>query len=161
MLIDLLLDRRINADFSRQIGNNTDQPVGVGHQGNIAFAEALQCLDLATLAQPNLVVGRDRGTPELGIDLEDPLGDGTEVPRRGQMFRIRVGVRAGWRWQVFPPIESFEIAQSCHGALQMLAGSRPDQQIVGAHLIVQAVPVIAIAIEQHHPDAVEAAILAG
>jgi hypothetical protein len=43
----------------------------------------------------------------------------------------------------------------------MLAGSRPDQQIVGAHLIVQAIPVIAIAIEQHHPDAVEAAILAG
>src|SRR5262249_17028179 len=108
MLIDLLLDRRINADFVGQIGNDTNQLLGVGHQGNIAFAEALQCLDLATLAQPNLVVGRDRGTPELGIDLEDPLGDGTEVPRRGQMFRIRVGVRAGWRWQVFPPIASFE-----------------------------------------------------
>jgi len=161
MPIDLLLDRRINAAFSRQIGNDTDQPVGVGHQGNIAFAEALQCLELATLALPDLVVGWYRGTPELGIDLEDPLGDGTEVLRRREMLRIGVGVRAGWRRQVFAPITSFEIAQSCRGALQMFARSRPDQQIVSAHLIVQAVPVIAIAIEQHHPDAVEAAILAG
>jgi hypothetical protein len=50
MLIDLLLDRRIDADFRGQIGNDTDQLLGVGHQDNIAFAEALQCLELATLA---------------------------------------------------------------------------------------------------------------
>jgi hypothetical protein len=50
MLTDLLLDRRIDADFRGQIGNDTDQLLGVGYQENIAFAEALQCLELATLA---------------------------------------------------------------------------------------------------------------
>ena len=161
MLIDLLLDRWIDADLGGQIGNDTDQLLGVGHQENIAFAEALQCFELGALAQPDLVVGWYRGAPELGIDLEDPVSNSAEMLRRGQMLRIGVGVRASRRWQVFAPIAPFEIVQLCRGSFQMLAGSRSDQQIVGPHLIVQAVPVIAIAVEQHHPDAVETAILAG
>jgi len=126
MLIDLLLDRRINADFGGQIGNDTDQPLGVRHQDNIAPPEALQCFELAALAQPDLVVGRYCGTPESGVDLEDSVRDGAELLRRGEMLRIRIRVRAGRRWQVFAPIAPSEIVQSCRGARQMLAGSRSD-----------------------------------
>ena len=85
MLIDLFLERWIETDIDRQVGDEAGQLLGTGHQDNIAFAEPLQGLELATLAQPDLVVGWYRSAPQPGIDLEDPACDRAEFiskPRR-------------------------------------------------------------------------------
>jgi hypothetical protein len=78
----------------------------------------LQGLDLAALAQPDLVIGRHRSPPQPGIDLEDPLRDSTEPPRRCETFWIGVGVLAGRRRQIFAPIAPFEVAQPRRGVLR-------------------------------------------
>ena len=81
MLIDLLLDCRIDAGVGGQLGDEAGQLLGAGYQDNIAFAEPLQRLQFATLAQPDLVVGWYRSAPQPGIDLEDPVGDGRYLRR--------------------------------------------------------------------------------
>src|SRR6516162_10087549 len=161
MLIDRLLERRIETDIDGEPGDEAGQLLGASHQKNIAYAELLQRLEFATVTQPDLVVGRHRRAAQLGVAFEDPLREVTKLLRRGEMLRFRVGVLAGRRRQVFAAIAPFEVAQSCRGALQVLAGPRANQQIVGPHLVVQAIPIVAIAVQQHHADTIEPAFLAG
>src|SRR6516162_894830 len=82
--------------------------------------------ELASPAQPDLVVRGYGSAPQPGIDLEDPVCDRAELPCRGDMLRIGVGVLAGRRRQVFAPIATFEVAQPRRGAFKVFAGPRPD-----------------------------------
>jgi len=128
VFVDLLLDRLIDADIGGQTGHCFHQLFGPRYQHNIAIAEPLQRLDFATLALPNLVVGRHCGAAQPGIDLEDAVGDGTEVLRRRQMLRIGVRALTGRRRQILSPIAPFEVAQSRRSPFEVFAGPRADQQ---------------------------------
>ena len=77
VFVDLSLDRRIDADIGGQTSHCLDHLFRPGHQHNIAVAEALQRLELATLAQPDLVVWGHWDAAQLGIDFEDAACDGT------------------------------------------------------------------------------------
>ena len=131
MPIDLLLDGWIEAGIGGQIGNEAVELLSGRRQDRIALAQPMQRVELAAVAHPDFVVGRHCGTPQAGVDLEDTLCKRAKLPNFGEMLRIGVGVLARRRRQVFASIAAFEIAQFRRGALEVLAGARPNQQIVG------------------------------
>jgi hypothetical protein len=104
IFVNLPPDRCINCGSLRQTGDIVVQFLRAGSQDRVAFPQPPQDVDLVPVAQPNLIVGRNRDTSQPCVDPTDPLLDGSELASRSNMLRLGIGHFAGRRREIFSSI---------------------------------------------------------